>query len=228
MRAGLAGSTALIATVVGALNAFTGVSMSPYHVAEIMRKIEYSVMGIMCGLQDQHMTVFGGLNFMDFAGKEELMQRDDEPAGHGGVSRRASARAPLLLAHTGIQHDSGTVHSSPRQRWLDGEPLVRQNYTRFSPRLRDEASEPSSNRTGRTLGALMNDNHRLVAEVGGSGPANEALIEAARASGAIGAKLAGAGGGGTIIALTTEPERVGEALRAAGADCLLTPVRSRG
>ena len=34
-------------------------------------------------------------------------------------------------------------------------------------------------------------------------------------------KLAGAGGGGTIIALSYEPERTNEALLAAGAECFL-------
>lgn len=74
-----------------------------------------------------------------------------------------------------------------------------------------------------TLGALMNENHRLVAELGGSGPENERLIAAARDAGAWGAKLAGAGGGGTIIVLTEDPEKMGAALIASGAECLLTP-----
>ena len=69
----------------------------------------------------------------------------------------------------------------------------------------------------------MNENHALTAELGGSGPANETLIAAARNAGAYGAKLAGAGGGGTIIALTDQPERVGAALMEAGAERLLTP-----
>jgi mevalonate kinase len=47
------------------------------------------------------------------------------------------------------------------------------------------------------------------------------MIRVARKNGALGAKLAGAGGGGTIIALTLEPERTKEALLQAGADCFV-------
>ena len=73
------------------------------------------------------------------------------------------------------------------------------------------------------VGALMNENHALVAELGGSGPDNERLISAALKASALGAKLAGAGGGGTIIALTHEPEKLGNSLLAAGADGLYFP-----
>lgn len=222
MRAGMAGSTALLATLVGALSAYRGHTPSPYHVAETTRKVEARVMGVVCGLQDQHMAVFGGLNFMNYAGKEGLEQRDDEPLATIEPLAALVPDPPLLLAHTGIQHHSGTVHASPRERWLAGDPLVRRHYARVAE-LAIQAKRRLLDREWSQLGALMNENHRLVAELGGSGPANERLIEVARAAGAWGAKLAGAGGGGTILVLTDEPQRIGDALLAAGAERLLTP-----
>ena len=222
MRAGLAGSTALLATLVGALSAYINRSASLYHVAETTRKIEARVMNIVCGLQDQHMTVFGGLNFMDFQGKEQLEQRDTEPRATVEPLANHVPAPPLLLAHTGIQHHSGRVHSSPRQRWLDGEPLVRHNYSEIA-HLARAGKRALLEQDWCALGKLMNENHRLVAELGGSGRANDKLIRTARDGGAWGAKLAGAGGGGTILVLTDNPERVGGALLAAGAECLLTP-----
>ena len=222
MRAGLAGSTALLTTLVGALGAYAGSSASLYHAAEMTRKVEARVMQIVCGLQDQHMAAFGGLNFMDFVGKEQLEQRDDEPLATVEPLASHVPPPPLLLAHTGVQHHSGEVHRSPRQRWLDGEPLVRSSYARIADLAR-MAKRRMLEQDWRAVGPLMDENHRLISELGGSGPDNDRLIEAARAAGAWGAKLAGAGGGGTIIALTPDPERVGAALLAAGADSLLTP-----
>ena len=222
MRAGLAGSTAMLASLVGALNAYLGLSMSPYHLAEATRKVEARVMNIICGLQDQHMTVFGGLNFMDFQGKEQLEQHDDEPLATVEPLSSFVPAPPLLLAHTGIQHHSGSVHRSPRQRWLDGEWLVHHNFSQMAALARKGKRALIEQDWGR-LGDLMNENHKLISELGGSGPANDRLIDAARAAGAWGAKLAGAGGGGTILALTNDPEKVGAALMAAGAECLLTP-----
>jgi mevalonate kinase len=69
------------------------------------------------------------------------------------------------------------------------------------------------------LGPLMNANQELLAQMGVSSPALERLIAAARAAGARGAKLSGAGRGGNMIALVAEADmaQVAEALRAAGA-----------
>jgi len=222
MQAGIAGSTAMMATLVGVLNAHFGWGLGPHFLAETMGKIENRIMKVVCGFQDQHMAVFGGLNYMDFAGKESLERRDDEPLATIEPLAALVPDPPLLLAHTGIKHHSGTVHASPRERWLAGEKLVRDHYARIA-QLGRLGKRALLLRDWPTLGALMNENHALVAELGGSGPANEQLIAAARAAGAWGAKLAGAGGGGTIIALTDNPERVGTAMMEAGAECLLTP-----
>ena len=51
------------------------------------------------------------------------------------------------------------------------------------------------------LGQLMNENHAIQRDLGGSGDSNERLIDGSFAAGTLGAKLAGAGDGGTIIAL---------------------------
>jgi hydroxymethylglutaryl-CoA reductase len=52
-----------------------------------------------------------------------------------------------------------------------------------------------------TLAQLMNFSHGLLNAIGVSTPEIEALISLARHSGAAGAKLTGAGGGGSIVAL---------------------------
>ena len=222
MQAGMAGSTAMLAAIVGVIDKFLGLELTSYALAETTRKIEARCLHIVCGLQDQHMAVFGGLNFMDFAGKEALEQRDDEPFVTIEPLASLFPNPPLLLAHTGVEHHSGTVHRSPRERWLAGDALVRSHYITIAALAR-RGKRALIERDWRTLGALMNENHALVAELGGSGPDNERLILAAREAGAYGAKLAGAGGGGTIIALTDDPARVGDALMAAGAERLLTP-----
>ena len=67
----------------------------------------------------------------------------------------------------------------------------------------------------------MNENHAIQRDLGGSGEENERLINAALDNGALGAKLAGAGDGGTIIALHPEPEQLGDKLSLAGASRIL-------
>jgi len=51
------------------------------------------------------------------------------------------------------------------------------------------------------LGALLTENHALLRDLGVSTPELDALVDLALASGALGAKLSGAGGGGVVLAL---------------------------
>jgi mevalonate kinase len=71
----------------------------------------------------------------------------------------------------------------------------------------------------------MDENHAIQRDLGGSGESNERLIAAALEAGALGAKLAGAGDGGTIIALWpwADAEPLEEALYAAGASAIYRP-----
>ncbi len=71
------------------------------------------------------------------------------------------------------------------------------------------------------LGQLMNVAHGLLNAIEVSTPELERMVATARRAGAVGAKLTGAGGGGSIVALC--PDRQGEvaaALRHAGFDCI--------
>jgi len=67
------------------------------------------------------------------------------------------------------------------------------------------------------LGRNMNINHGLLNAIGVSTPDLEQMIDIARAAGAAGAKLTGAGGGGSIVALCPDTtEKVSAALRSRG------------
>jgi mevalonate kinase len=137
------------------------------------------------------------------------------------------SQTPFVLAHTGIKRHSGHVHKSLRQRWLEGESEVVRGYERAAELAR-LAKKAVIGEQWEDLGALMNENHAIQQGLGASGEANDRLIEVARQNGALGAKLAGAGHGGTIVALTLDPERTIGALRDAGAGRILIPQPTDG
>ena len=64
------------------------------------------------------------------------------------------------------------------------------------------------------VGELMNENHRLLQEIGVSSKEIDMLVDLARKQGAFGAKLTGGGGGGCIIALTPGKDLQGKVLSA--------------
>jgi galactokinase/mevalonate kinase-like predicted kinase len=227
MRAGLAGSTAMLVAILGAVLRLLDIPLNRYEVAETARKIEFEIMGVTCGFQDQYMASFGGLNLMDFRGKDPHRPAADpifatvEPLGS------YVPELPLILANTGVQRHSGSVHKGLRERWLEGEQAVVEGYERIAALAR-EAKKALLAGDWICLGGAMNENHAIQRDLGGSGEANERLIAAALAAGAWGAKLAGAGHGGTVAVLHPEPETAARAMEAAGAVRILTPTPSEG
>jgi mevalonate kinase len=73
----------------------------------------------------------------------------------------------------------------------------------------------------------MNENHRLLQEIGVSCKELDYLVDLARAQGAFGAKLTGGGGGGCMTALTPGKElqeKVAVAIEKEGFEVLRTKI----
>ncbi len=218
MRSGLAGSTALVVALVRAMSAWRGEHPTPYQVAERARYIELNNLKVVCGYQDAYMCTFGGLNYIDFRSKQFYRQAEAELFATVEPLAAYIPHLPFVLGFTGVQHVSGAVHRPLRERWLDGEAAVVEGYKRITE-IAQLGKKALVLGDWPALGRLMNENHAVQRDLGGSGDSNERLIAAALQAGAPGAKLAGAGDGGTIIALWPWPDaaRLEEALLAAGA-----------
>jgi galactokinase/mevalonate kinase-like predicted kinase len=221
---GLAGSTALLAALLRALAAWRGESPSPYELAERSRQTERELMGVACGWVDHYLCVFGGLRYVDLRAKDADKAVAGEPFATVEDLAPHVAQLPFLLAFTGVSHHSGSVHAPIRARWERGETEVVRAYERVAAIAREGKTALLRAEWPR-FGALMNENHAIQRGLGGSGESNERLVAAALGAGALGAKLAGAGGGGTIVALWTQPDAapLESALRAAGATVFHRP-----
>jgi len=218
MRSGLAGSTALVVALVRAMFAWRGEHPTPYQVAERARYIELNNLKVVCGYQDAYMCTFGGLNYIDFRSKQFYRQAEAELFATVEPLATYIPHLPFVLGFTGVQHVSGAVHRPLRERWLDGETAVVEGYKHITE-IAQLGKKALVLGDWPAFGRLMNENHAIQRDLGGSGESNERLIAAALQAGAPGAKLAGAGDGGTIIALWPWPDtaRLEDALRAAGA-----------
>ena len=224
MRSGLAGSTALVVALLQALLVWQNEHLSHYHLAERARYVELHYLKVVCGYQDAYMCTFGGLNYMDFRGKQFYRQEEAELFATVEPLAPYVPELPFVLAFTGVQHASGAVHRPIRERWLEGEPAVVQGYERLTEIAR-AGKKALLFGDWPLLGRLMNENHAIQRDLGGSGERNERLIAAALQAGALGAKRAGAGDGGTIIALWpwADATALEEVLRQAGASALYRP-----
>ena len=224
LRSGMAGSTALLVAILRGLLAWQGRDSQLHHLAEQTRYVELNFLKVVCGYQDAYMCTFGGLSFMDFRGKQFYRRAEAELYATIEPLAAHVSQLPFVLAFTGVQHASSAVHRPIRERWLEGEPDVVEGYKRITEIARS-GKKAMILGDWPLLGRLMNDNHAIQRALGGSGESNEQLLSAALRAGALGAKLAGAGDGGTIIALWPWPDstRLEEALTKAGASAFYRP-----
>jgi glucuronokinase len=227
-QSGLGGSSVLVLAVLGALRAFYRLDEklhNDYFIAEITQRAEAKELGITCGYADRYVPVFGDIAYIDYRGKllhEELKQ---EPYATYEKLGEYVPELPLVIVSTGIVRDSGDVHSVMRAKYLEEyEQHERHGGEKpFMVRIMEEIGATAwrgkialLEGDWRTFGELMNENHRLVDEMmrycgytAGAGTEANLLIEAAVDHGALGAKLTGAGGGGSIFALA-DPEELDE------------------
>ncbi len=222
-RAGLSGSTALLVSMVAGLLAYRGIRHSPYHLAELVRRIEYQNL-TFCGYQDAYMCTFGGLHYMDFRGKEFHLEYGTDPFATM-EPMTSVVTLPVVVVITGGQRVSGGVHTPLRERWLAGETEVVEAYDAIAALARDGKKAMLENRLD-TLGKLMNENQALTQSLGGSNPEDDRFIELARQAGASGAKLAGSSG--AIVALHESPHELIRTMTEAGAAGILEPVPGPG
>lgn len=224
---GLSGSTALLAATLACVlklvdrvpDLQSANGLASY--AELVRDIERNEADIVCGFQDAYMIVHGGMQFMDFKGKHPI-----QPGPHATL-RPIESPTPFLLITTGVERLSGSVHGPMAQRWMNGEALVRESIEAIT-HLADAGLDAVLKQDWVTLGKAMDENHRLVAGLGGSGEPIDLLIENCKRHGAISAKLAGAGLGGTVIALTEDPEDLETKLKGEGYSRFMRPIAGPG
>lgn len=146
---------------------------------------------------------------------------------HGGVLRFQRTDPPTMQPLScpdwaGVVVDTGRAGSTKalvagvtaRRPGID--PLLRAIGT-----LVDQAQGVLHDPTA--LGPLLLENHRLLGAIGVSTPELDAIVALATKAGAHGAKLSGAGGGGVVLALHDEPQRLVHMARERGYDAW--PVR---
>ena len=244
-NSGLGGSSVLVLLALAGLRVFYELDSrahNDYVLCEVAQRVEAMELGITCGYADRYVPLMGGLAYLDYRGK--LLQRPvgEEPFATYERLDQWIPDLPLVIAFTGVARDSGDVHSVMRRRYL-------QEYVAWERGEQKPFMVEVMEQVGATawrgkmallrgdwaeFGQLMGENHRLVDEMmaccglrGGAGEANNALVSAAMESGALGAKLTGAGGGGSVFALA-QPGReqdLVEALKAAAAKAGLVNAR---
>jgi mevalonate kinase len=131
----------------------------------------------------------------------------------------------IVVGFTGIKGNTGELVAKVRRFW-ESNNFAKETVTDIG-RLTMEGVEALASGDKELIGKLMDRNHQLLSILGVNHEKLQRLIDAARPH-SYGAKLTGAGGGGSMIALTDEPERVSKAIKAAGGKPFIAEIGAPG
>ena len=113
----------------------------------------------------------------------------------------------LIIGNTGIRHSTGALVSSVK-KFKDENSSLFNNLSRRAENICQDAFTAITKGDERKLGKLMRENHILLQQIGVSNDKIDDLVNACVENGALGAKLTGAGGGGIMIALVPQEQKL--------------------
>ena len=216
-RSGLGSSSAFTVGILHALHGLAGKRPGKLTLAREAIHLEQVMIGENVGSQDQILTAFGGLNRVDFQtdGSFEVTPVRVAP------QRLDELESRLMLFYTGISRTASDVAAkqvsaiSEKTRELE---MMRAMVDEASSLL---FSDCDLDCVGRLLHESWVLKRGLTSAIS-SGPI-DAAYEAARAAGAVGGKLLGAGGGGFLLVYSAEghQRKITEALNG----MLMVPLR---
>ncbi len=200
---GLGSSSTAAIALITAIAAYQRRSYTPGEVAELAADIEIVRLGQPIGKQDQYAAAHGGVNLFSFSADGVTVAPVALPA-----EARAGLEQHLALYFTGGTRQAGHILREQRTRTAVGEArtieslhAIKEGVTPMRRAL--EAGDYAA------VGALLHEAWQLKRQVS-SGVTTEAIdvaYETARAAGALGGKITGAGGGGFMLLLVPPAAR---------------------
>jgi mevalonate kinase len=212
VAAGLGSGAATSVALVRALSTFCGAPLPDETVNALAYEVEKLHHGTPSGIDNTVITYEMPVYYV----REQPIQRFT-------IAREIT----IVIGDTGRPSSTAITVGNVRAGWQADPARYKGLFDRIGA-ISEEGRRALETGDLHALGNLMHQNHALLAEIDVSSPQLERLVAAARAAGALGAKLSGGGGGGNMIALV-EPDRaaaVTAALEAAGATrTLVTTLR---
>lgn len=209
-QAGLSGSSAIVCAALSCLLDFYNVrdkirvEVRPNLILDAEKEL-----GIVAGLQDRVAQVYCGLVYMDFS------QEHMDKLGHGIYTPLdVNLLPPLYLIYAENPSDSGKVHSSVRQRWLDGDQFIISSMKEVA-QVAYDGHNALLQKNYTELARLMNRNFDLRRQMFGDdalGAVNINMVEVARS---VGAASKFTGSGGAVVAFCPDGDAQAELLKKA-------------
>jgi len=204
MGSGLGSSSALVVALIEAYRTYLDLPLARHEVAHLAYEIERVDLGLAGGRQDQYSAAFGGINFLEFLRAGEVIVNPLR-FSEGVVNELESS---LVVAFSGQSRASDAII---RQQTSGLDAQSAEVMDAMHQMRQDAVDMKRSILRGDIVGVAGLLERSWIAKKrtapGISNPAIEALEQLARASGAIGAKVSGAGGGGFMMLVVPTERR---------------------
>jgi len=207
---GLGSSSTFTVSLLHALHAYKGESVTPLQLAYEAIHIERKVLGECVGLQDQATAAVGGFNVLEFRAEDDIRVT---PLGLS-PGRVAELEQHLFLVFTGIKRRAQDLETQKLQKLENNLGHLRKIREMVDEGFGILASAQPLSRLGELLHQSWAAKRCLV--VGVSSQQIDELYGRGIAAGAWGGKLLGAGGGGFLLFIAPPEKRA--ALAAAFSD----------
>ena len=196
---GLGSSATVCVNLLKALSTYMRLPMSKYQLAERAFHIAHDVLAKPVGKQDEYAAAFGGLNFITIATDGTTSV---EPLNIS-VAIKRELQQNLMLFFTGAAHDSWSILSA-QEKSSKGQGVDSLHQIRhLAHKMRRALIAGELNLFGRFLDDAWRAKKSLSNKV--SNPMIDDLYTLAKANGALGGKIAGAGGGGFLLLYCEQP-----------------------
>lgn len=206
---GLGSSSTYTVGLLNALYAYKNHLAGAERLAREACQIEIERCGKPIGKQDQYIAAYGGLQFIRFNPDESVFV---DPIVCQPETREQLQRG-LLMLYTGLVRSADDIlDEQSRNTHTDEEKRASlRRMVGYAQQVREALSHNDLGGFGEVLHANWLEKRRLASGI--SKPSIDEWYERARAHGAIGGKILGAGGGGFLL-LYAPPERHAEICQA--------------
>lgn len=222
--AGLGSSAAVTVASLASLVSLRGEELDPSSIAREAFDVEHEVQGRASPIDTSTATAGGGVLVRPTEG-ENLLWTIRRDTRHWCLHRSALPKLTLVVGNTGISAATGPLVAGVKER-VDASPKAAAMVHEIG-RITLDGLAALRAKDLAAAGRLMDRNHELLNALGVGHPKLDKLVAAARRH-SYGAKLTGAGGGGSMFALTDEPEKVAADIRAAGGKAFLLASEPEG
>lgn len=189
---GLGSSSTVTVGALHAMYAYLGEIVPAERLAREACEIEIEKLKRPIGIQDQYIAAYGGLRFLEFLPNGQVTT---EKINLSSEAQRA-LNNNFMLFFTGMSRDSSTILKEQV-----GNLKHRLNELREIKHMAYEARCAIETEDFDVLGVMLHQSWELKKRLAGTisnGRINE-MYQTARGAGAIGGKIAGAGGGGFLL-----------------------------